>query len=120
MLTYETISITNLAPDETGYLINGTQHCAVRLSRAAGAAASMFGFTACAFALESDGLPTLTAMAGSIEGWFTVSCPKADLLVAGNLSMVKIDELKDQALIGAMVQMMSLIAQESAFAALNV
>jgi hypothetical protein len=118
-MTIEQIELTNLAPDEVGYSIDG-QYASVRLTRASGAAASMFGFTACAFALELDSSPKLSALLGTFEGWHTVSCPKADLLIGSALDTDKVASLKLAAITGALNDMMALIGEESAFNELNI
>lgn len=115
-LNYTPFEIPGLAPDEAGYQVTETGQCAsVRLTRASGAAPSMFGFTACAFALEADGSPTLTADLKTIEGWHTVSCSKSDLLVGGSLSLDKVAELKAAATEKALLEMLSIISTEDAF-----
>lgn len=120
-LNYIPFEISGLAPDEAGYQVTETGQCAsVRLSRASGAAPSMFGFTACAFALEPDGSPTLTADLKTIEGWHTVSCAKSDLLVDGALSMDKVAELKAAATEKALIEMLSIISTERAFDQLSI
>lgn len=119
-IEYQLQVIPGLAPDEIGYLINGVQCAAVRLMRAAGAAASMFAVTASAFALEADGTPTLTATGAVIEDWHTASCAKADLLVDGVLSPAKVEQIKTQAIEQALTEMMGLIAAEAAFTDMGV
>ena len=121
MLEYSQCEIPGLAPDETGYQITGTLQCAsVRLTRAVGVAGSMFGFTACAFALDVEGIPTITAAGQTIEGWHTVSCMKRDLIIDGELSQTKIDELKAAAIEAALSEMLSVTTVEQAFDALGV
>lgn len=119
-IDYAPFALPGLAPDETGYQVNGGQCAAVRLTRANGAAVHMFGFTAVAFAMESDGTPTLTADIKTIEAAHTVSCRKVDLLEDGQLSQAKVDDMKDRAINNALAEMMGLLAVEAALGSLSI
>lgn len=120
-MNYAPVTIPDLAPDETGYLVNGTQHAAVRVYRSAGAAASMHGLAASAYAVNADGTPQLSALLSAIEGHASASCPKADLLDAtGALDVASADAIKASAIDGALTEMLALLAQEAAFSAAGV
>lgn len=117
-ITHVPATIPDLAPDETGYLVNGTQHAAVRLYRSPGAAASSHGIAASAVAVTADGDPVLTGTLALIEGHASASCLKADLLgTDGKLDAAKSHAVKDSAIVGALTEMMALLAQEAAFTA---
>lgn len=107
--------IPNLAVDEMGYIVNGIHCAAVRLTRASGAAASMFAITACAFAVQPNGDPILTAELKIIEGQHSASCPKTDLITNGELDQAKVEALRNQAIGNALQEMVSLILAEAAF-----
>lgn len=120
-MNYVLASIPDLAPDETGYLVNDVQYAAVRIYRSPGAAASMHGLAASAYAVNADGTATLTALLTSIEGHASASCAKTDLLdETGSLDTAKSDAIKDSAIEGALREMMGLLAQEAAFEAAGV
>ena len=120
-LEFSYIDLPGLAPDESGVKINNAdQYAAVRLTRPSGLAPSMFGFTACAFAIEFDGSPTLTGDIRTIEGHHTVSCPRGELLLNGSLSLEKAASLKEAAIRGALSEMMSTITTEQAFVELSI
>lgn len=120
-MNYTPVTIPGLAPDETGYLVNGTQHAAVRVYRSPGAAASMHGLAASAYAVNADGTPQLSALLSAIEGHASASCTKADLLDAtGALDVAKADAIKASAILGALTEMQALLAQEAAFSAAGV
>lgn len=116
MTAYTQIEIPGLAPDEIGYQIVGTtQCCSVRLSRANGCAAHMFGVTACAFALDAQGFPTITDDGKTVEGWHTTSCQKRDLIVDGAVSLAKVGEIKEAATLEAIQDMLAGTITEAAF-----
>jgi len=106
--------LADLAPDEEGYEIQG-YYASVRFSRGAGADKHMFGVTCCAFARDSVGKPYLTAEGLPIEGTFTASCQKKDLV--GNPD--KVNEMRAVALDGALRDMVSHIAENVAFESLK-
>lgn len=108
-------SVPNLSPDEIGYIVSGIHRAAVRLTRANGAAPSMHAITACAYAVDAQGLPILTATLGSIEGSHTASCIKAELVINGQLDTDKVEALKRQAIEGALTEMVGLVIAEQAF-----
>jgi hypothetical protein len=120
-MNIEAVSFPNLMPDERAFRVVETgQLASVRLARSTGAAVSMFGVTACAFAIEPDGKPTLTAEGHTIEGHHTASCPKADLIVDGQLSTAKVDALRQMATEGAITAMLSVLTVEQALTHLDI
>lgn len=102
--------LPDLAPDETGYQVQG-YYASVRFSRGAGADAGTFAITCCAFARDRVGKPYLKADGLPIEGAFTASCPKKDLL--GNSA--KVNEVRQTALDGALREMLAHVAENVAF-----
>ncbi len=107
------VKLVDLSPDETGYQVQG-YYASVRFSRGADSAPHMFGVTCCAFARDKDGKPYLKADGLPIEGAFTASCPKKDLL--GNKE--KVNEIRQLALTGALREMLAHIAENVAFESL--
>lgn len=106
--------IPDLAPDEEGYEVQG-YYASVRFSRGAGADKHMFGITCCAFARDAVGKPYLTAEGLPVEGRFSASCQKKDLV--GNPD--KVTDLRAMALDGALRDMVSHIAENVAFESLS-
>lgn len=106
--------LTDLSPDEEGYEVNGYL-ASVRWSRGAGAANHMFGITCCAYARDKDGKPYLKADGTVIEGAYSASCTKKDLLADPN----KREEVKKAALDGALREMLAHIAENVAFESLG-
>lgn len=105
------VKLADLSPDEHGYQVQG-YYASVRFSRGASAADShMFGVTCCAFARDKAGKPYLKASGLPIEGAFTASCPKKDLL--GNPD--KVNEVRQAALDGALREMLAHVAENVAF-----
>lgn len=107
-------ALPELAPDEQGYEIQG-YYASVRFARGAGADKHMFGVTCCAFARDAVGKPYLTAEGIPIEGSFTASCQKKDLV--GNPD--KVSEMRAIALDGALRDMVAHIAENVAFESLK-
>lgn len=120
-MDFQAITIPNLSPDEFGVQITATgQRVAMRMSRAQGLANGTFGFTACAFAVEADGSPTLLSGAQSVEGAHTITCPRADLLTNGDLDTSKVAALKDAAIQSALTDMLAKIADDAALSHLGI
>ena len=107
------VKLTDLSPDEEGYQVQG-YYASVRFSRGAGADAGTFAVTCCAFARDKAGKPYLKADGLPIEGAFTASCPKKDLL--GNPA--KVNEVRQAALDGALREMLAHVAENVAFESL--
>jgi hypothetical protein len=105
------VALPDLSPDETGYEVAGF-YAAVRFARGAGnESGHMFGVTCCAFARDKVGKPYLTSIGLPIEGVFTASCQKKDLL--GNPE--KVNDVRKAALDGAIRDMFAHIAENVAF-----
>lgn len=116
LLSYEQMDLPDLAADETGYLVEGKYYAAVRFARGDGSAKHMFGLSAFAFARDQTGKPYLTAMGLPIEGAFSASCDKKEL-VANNK---KTEEVRAAALDGALRDMLTHIAENVAFEKLKI
>lgn len=120
-MQFTQIEIPGLSSDEIGYSIANSEQCAaVRISRAQGCANHMFGITAHAFAVNADGTPTIDASGKTIEGSFTTSCSKLDLLVDGVLSLERIAEMKATATENALIAMLTVTMSEQAFDELGI
>lgn len=115
-LKKEAVSLPDLSADEKGYLVEGKYYAAVRYARGDGAAAHTFGVTCFAYARDQVGRPYLNAMGTAIEGAFTCSCDKKDLISNNK----KVNEVRDSALDGALREMLAHIAENVAFENLKV
>jgi len=110
LLPCQKVDLKDLAPDETGYEVNG-YHAAVRFARGAGADTSMFGITCCAFARDINGRPYIDKMGLAIEGVSTASCAKDDLITKKGST----ENTRALALDGALRDMLAKIAENAAF-----
>lgn len=112
----EIVALPGLAPDETGYLVDKKYYAAVRFARGDGAALHTFGITCMAYAMDATGRPYLNAMGVAIEGAFSASCDKKELL--GNSK--KVSGVREAALDGAIREMLAHIAENVAFEKLKI
>ena len=103
--------LPELSPDETGYLINNQFYAGVRFARGLGADKHMFSVTCMAYARDADGRPYLNAAGVPLEGAFTASCEKSELVADPS----KADAIRAQALDGAARGMLALIAENVAY-----
>lgn len=110
-ITLAPVQIPGASEDEDGYLVDETQYCLVRVTRPRGAAASMYGHLAIAFAVEADGRAVLRASGRPIEGQCTRMAEKSQLLEdpAGRSA-----QLKKEAIEGAVREMLIELAVELA------
>jgi hypothetical protein len=115
-LAVEQMDLPDLAADETGYLVEGKYYAAVRFARGDGTSKHMFGLSAFAFARDQAGKPYLTAMGLPIEGAFSASCEKKELLA----NTKKTEEVRAAALDGALRDMLAHIAENVAFEKLKI
>jgi hypothetical protein len=103
--------LPDLAPDETGYLLNGQYYAAVRFARGAGADRHMFAVTCMAFARDQLGKPYLNADGLPLEGVGTASCEKAELVADAG----RADAVRQAAVDLAARELLALIAENVAF-----
>lgn len=78
-LDYEEVAMPRAADDEQGYRV-GSVYALVRVAKPKAPAASMYGHTAIAFAVDAEGVPVLRPSGNVIEVPYTRMMPKADLL----------------------------------------
>lgn len=110
------VELSGLAPDETGYLVDDKYYAAVRFARGDGASPHMFGVTCMAYAMDEVGRPYLNSQGVAIEGAFSASCEKKELLSNSGQA----DIVRNTALDGAIRDMLAHIAENVAFETMKV
>lgn len=109
------VALPDLSPDEEGYEVHG-YYASVRFSRGAGSDKHTFGVTCCAYARDATGKPYINAAGTAIEGAFSMSCSKHDLLSDSS----RVNDVRAAALDGALREMLAHIAENAAFEQLKV